>query len=397
MKKLLKQTIHYFVVLSFMLVSLKAKAEEIPFEKGTLADAYKQARVMKKMLFVDAYTTWCGPCKWMAKNVFTNDDVIKFYSENFVCVKLDMEKGEGKQFAEKYDVHSYPTFIFLDLEGQKIHQFCGKMEAADFVLNGKVAINPEKNLIGFQNKYNKGIRDFNFMREYLNLLYNANMDAKDLVTEMLNSPTANQLVNASDFEMLSNFSELGNRAYSFILENQDSYNSILPPNKYFEYISQIFTDEARKAASKNEPELLANAKNELEKISLEKSKEIKYHMDWVYAQVAKKDIIERAKGYINNFKLDDSQELNNAAWFVFENCGKPEEIKVAENWAALSVSIKKEYSNTDTYANILFKAGKLLDAQKVATESIEIAKSEGLDASDTNVLLKKIEAAIAKK
>jgi hypothetical protein len=47
MKKLLKQTIHYFVVLSFMLVSLKAKAEEIPFEKGTLADAYKQARVMK--------------------------------------------------------------------------------------------------------------------------------------------------------------------------------------------------------------------------------------------------------------------------------------------------------------------------------------------------------------
>ena len=99
-----------------------AQSDVIPFEQITLKEALLKAEQNNQLVFIDAYTTWCGPCKWMAKNVFTNDEVAKFYGSNFVCLKLDMEKGEGKEFAEKYEVSAYPTFVFLNAAGVKVHQ-----------------------------------------------------------------------------------------------------------------------------------------------------------------------------------------------------------------------------------------------------------------------------------
>ena len=47
------------------------------------------------MIFLDAYASWCGPCKMLQKNVFTKKAVGDFYNSKFINVKMDMEKGEG--------------------------------------------------------------------------------------------------------------------------------------------------------------------------------------------------------------------------------------------------------------------------------------------------------------
>ena len=66
------------------------------FKQITLKEALEQAKVQGKMVFVDCYTTWCGPCKMMAQEVFSREDVGQFMNTRFVNVKLDMEKGEGR-------------------------------------------------------------------------------------------------------------------------------------------------------------------------------------------------------------------------------------------------------------------------------------------------------------
>src|SRR5476649_1062437 len=99
----------YIIALCIIAITSMGFAQDkcIQFDHSTWAELLAKAKQQNKMIFVDAYTTWCGPCKWMAKNVFTNDTVAEFYDKTFICAKIDMEKGEGPELAKKYEVRAY--------------------------------------------------------------------------------------------------------------------------------------------------------------------------------------------------------------------------------------------------------------------------------------------------
>ena len=59
-------------------LAIPAVAQEIKFQEKGWEKALKKASKQDKLIFVDAYTTWCGPCKWMSANVFTDDAVADF-------------------------------------------------------------------------------------------------------------------------------------------------------------------------------------------------------------------------------------------------------------------------------------------------------------------------------
>lgn len=82
------------------------------------------AKKEQKIVFVDVYTTWCGPCMKMNKTVFKDVAVVQYMNENFINVKIDAEKGEGKEIAQKYQVGCYPTFLFVHQEGNLLSSFC---------------------------------------------------------------------------------------------------------------------------------------------------------------------------------------------------------------------------------------------------------------------------------
>src|SRR5690606_25367863 len=97
----------------------------IEFETGTFSEILGKAKAENKLVFIDAYTTWCGPCKWMSKNIFTNDTVADYFNSNFINAKIDMEKGEGIYIAKKYDVRCYPNLLFVDGDGNIVHRTAG--------------------------------------------------------------------------------------------------------------------------------------------------------------------------------------------------------------------------------------------------------------------------------
>jgi thiol:disulfide interchange protein len=124
----------------FMLMSFATKAQGMEFFHGTFNEALAKAAAEKKMVFMDAYTTWCGPCKWMAANTFTDASVGTYFNANFINVKMDMEKGEGPMLASKYAVMAYPTLLFINPNGEVIHKELGAKPADQFVNAGKKAI-----------------------------------------------------------------------------------------------------------------------------------------------------------------------------------------------------------------------------------------------------------------
>jgi thioredoxin-related protein len=110
---------------------------QIEFFQGTWEEAIKTAQKKNKIIFVDAYTEWCGPCKMMSAQTFSDKAVGDFFNQHFVNVKLDMEKGEGTAFARNYAVNAYPTLLFISGKTQTVvHKVLGFRKAAEFLQEG---------------------------------------------------------------------------------------------------------------------------------------------------------------------------------------------------------------------------------------------------------------------
>lgn len=127
-----------------LLITFSVNAAEIKFlENPTWTSVLEQAKKENKIIFLDAYATWCGPCKQMDAETYTNQAVADFYNANFINVKYDMEKGEGSMLADRYYVSAYPNLVFISPDGVMLHKGIGFLTADEFLELAKTAKNPE--------------------------------------------------------------------------------------------------------------------------------------------------------------------------------------------------------------------------------------------------------------
>jgi len=115
-------------------------AKEIKFSDSKWKDIATMAKKNKKYVFVDAYTTWCGPCKLLKSQTFREKEVISFFNKNFINVSVDMERGEGLKLAQTWDVTAYPTLLFFTPEGKLIMKHLGFVDGARLIEIGKQSL-----------------------------------------------------------------------------------------------------------------------------------------------------------------------------------------------------------------------------------------------------------------
>jgi len=198
------------------------------FETGTWADVLATAKEQNKPIIVDAFTDWCGPCKWMSANVFPSEEAGEFYNENFISYKLDMEKGEGVDFAKKYEVRSYPSYLFFNSDGELIHRSGGSKPIEAFIQDGKNALDPNKALYSLKAKYDSGEIDAVLLYEYSFALYNANMkNTQEIAKEYLETQADEDLLSEKNWEFI----------------NKLVYDITSPAFKYLEANSEKFADK----------------------------------------------------------------------------------------------------------------------------------------------------------
>lgn len=121
--------------LALLLVfSLETSAQGISFlDNRPMNEVLEKAKKEGKMIFVDCYTTWCGPCKVLAAKVFPQKEAGDFFNPRFVSLKLDMEKGEGPEMGKKWDVGAYPTLVFMNSDGEVLFQLVGARDGKHLV------------------------------------------------------------------------------------------------------------------------------------------------------------------------------------------------------------------------------------------------------------------------
>lgn len=129
----MKKSIGFIAFALLMLVFTSMKSSEnreggegIKFKHISLEEAKKLAEESGKLIFIDAYTSWCGPCKKMAATTFKNEEVGNIFNEKFINLKIDCEKdADGPELSRMYKVRAYPTLLIIDAKGKLIKQTVG--------------------------------------------------------------------------------------------------------------------------------------------------------------------------------------------------------------------------------------------------------------------------------
>lgn len=140
------------------------------FHDLSFDEAKQKAQKENKMLFIDCYTRWCGPCMYMTNTIFKEEALGDFMNKQFICVKYDLETEKGSIIQKQYNVQVYPTFIILNPDGSLRHQFVGGGNSSKFLQKVKDGLDDRQSLSALNHKYNNGCRDKEFLTLYLNKL-----------------------------------------------------------------------------------------------------------------------------------------------------------------------------------------------------------------------------------
>jgi len=147
-----------------------AAAAQTEFRHITYKEALSAAKSENKLVFLDFYTDWCGPCKMMLRDVFPQKSVGEFMNKTFVPVKVNAEKGDGVELANKYKVKAYPTFVIIDSNEKEAGRVVGSSSAETFINKLEQITDPSKSPEIVKKKYEDGDRSAEVVRTYAGIL-----------------------------------------------------------------------------------------------------------------------------------------------------------------------------------------------------------------------------------
>ena len=404
----------------------------IDFFHGTFEEALQQAEEEEKLVFVDVYTSWCGPCKVMSQTVFPDQKVGEYFNARFVSFKLDAEDMDinGPRISNTYDVRVYPTLLFLNPDGTELgrgvsgYDIEGLLGLAEDILNDQSS-NPER-LAELSAQYENGDREKALVQEYLhvaNLVSAVNYGAEasyELSQKMqpvfdeyieTHSSDVESLINGKDFQLIRDYAARlpkSNPAVALVAENFDSFANVVPEFAlcYFVMETNYFTvlDLAR-AGDPSYKDHIALLDTELA------------HAHSVIAAedpnnaILKDQIVPLAKsqyligsndwdGYVAeiNAKLENAADETEkarimgraASWLM--NSGDDKFVQIGDEYASIAYQAdKSEPRYVLNYGTVLMKSGQLEAALEVYEEMLST-----LDPSHPNYNFKNVlESSIA--
>lgn len=197
----MKVRIKIFAVLCLAtLITTQAQSSGIEFQSLSLNAALEKAKNENKNLFIDVYATWCGPCKYLVKEIFPDPDLGEFMNEHFVSIQLDGEKGDGLMLMEKFRLDAFPTMLLLSPEMELRRKIVGVVSPEEIKKRGNAVVFPESTAIyQLEKKYNSGDRSRTSLASYITESLNEEQDSEELINEFLELYPDLSLENESEF------------------------------------------------------------------------------------------------------------------------------------------------------------------------------------------------------
>lgn len=363
------------------------------------ADNWKEviakARAENKYIFVDAYTTWCGPCKYMAANIFPQENVGEFYNDKFINVKVQLDTtkkdddytrswyADAHYIMTHYGVQVFPTYLFLDPTGKLVHRAVGSSDGETFIGKGKDALDPNKQYYTLKERYDNGDRN-------TDLLYNvtlASLQAYDRANSKkymeAYAATQSNMLTKENIELLQlSTQSTKDIGFTYMMNNPAAFNEVAGKS-YAESATRmmIMQEEIYKDmwAKDKKPDWSAMQQKVATKYPARAEEVISYAKAFYYQNTGDWDNFSMAiSAFMDKYKGDvPYAQMNSFAWSVFQNCSDPSCVDKALTWSRAAAEATQDPSHYDTYANLLLKSGNQPEAIRVQEQAIALAKANG--------------------
>lgn len=384
--------------LLFLMAATSAGAQTVSFIKNDWEKARKESARTKKYLFVDAYTDWCYWCKVMDSKTFTDKKVAEFMNANFVNAKLEMEHGYGVNVAAKYNVNGFPAFLIFTPEGKLVSKISGYSEPLSFLEDLEAAIDTTQSpvIAGVST-----IVDLAFPEFYKQSFTGYDGKRKLPNAEEVNTYLAKQkdIFSEVNYNVLLRFvSLLGENYRNMLFDSKEKLEKLYCKGEVDEAMGSMSNSMLNSAIKDTSVEKLNATLEFIDKYfgqeagSRKNYYQLNYYLrtgNWEMMLPFVNAFIEK-NGYDVNY-------LNDWAWTIYEKCNDKEIVKKAASWMKPAIEKEQAYASTDTYAALLYKCGQYQEAEKYAKLAIVLGKAADEKTTETEALLKKIEAELKVK
>lgn len=385
-------------IIAFLCISISFAFGQIVFEKNSTLEKLKaKAKKEKKLIFIDAYTTWCGPCTWISANIFTDKDVAAYYNKNFINAKFDMEdEGEGTKIGSLYKVMCYPNLLFIDADGKLVHRTAGAEQDPQFYIKlGEIAKSPDKNFSVIEANYLKNPSDPKLFKAYMAAVSTTCLDYEDELDKFLYSLNENDYLKDENWKIIKEYlTDFNHKTTQIIAKNSDKFF-----DTYGDEANEFLINSIRQTAFDllNEPEfqkykyelLLKTAKtmdlgSVTELIPMLEVYGFERQSDWknLFQYLVK-----------NGDNILDAENKNRYSYLIAENTTSEIYLKKAEQWMKEIIAEEggENWNSLDTYAHVLFKLNRTKEALEIAEKSLKTGEElEEGQRDETNRFIEEI-------
>lgn len=368
-------------------------AQGIEFEHDKpFEELLNQAATENKLIFMDCYTTWCGPCKRLAATVFVLDDVGNFHNRNFINTKFDMEKGEGVDIASRYGIRAYPTLLWINGKGEVVHKVVGGLDGSGLIENGKKALGQTGSNDAFQKmkaEYDGGKRDIDFLAGYITELNNNGANTDKVFSEYLAAmPTTISKESKHIKNILTFTNDLSSPAIPYIVKNKSLFQSAVGSDAFTKKVNDWVKNAVNKSVKEKNSVTFNQAINFLKNIGGKDVAQLqnKYSMEY-YDKIGDfANYKKTAVPFIKKYGSKDDKTLNKIAWNYYINSDNPADLKKALNWSKQAIAIKDNTENQTTYAYLNYKLGNSKEAIKACDYALLKGNEDGANVKSAEAL-----------
>jgi len=238
--------------------------------KSEMDSAKKMAAEQDMYLFVDVYATWCGPCKAMDREVYTDPAVATYLNARFVSVRMDGESDFGSKFAARYNLEGYPSMFIFDSQGEYIRTIVGFTRADMLVSNLGEMVSNYSTLAEYKKLYETRELEEDELAAYIDALRQMGTDEEaELLTQIYLSNINEEELSDEDISVVAYHLTLDNKFWIAFSADPERLRRVLDED-YMLAMEKIYNNSLVKAIDEDNIELISMMANDLAPLIEEK-------------------------------------------------------------------------------------------------------------------------------